>query len=210
MSQLKKFGEPFSSSEAMGELSTAARYDKGSILIHSAETDNRVFFILSGEVKVSNFSDEGIEVWHSAIGQGHFVGEMAALSGAERTANVEALKKTEVLVFSQKQFVNLLERDSDVSLWLMRQLVERLSATTNDFYNFYSKTAHQRVREALIELCPDEPNANGDFIISPKPNLTKLATKLHTRREVVSREIARLEKKGVLRREAKQIVYFGF
>lgn len=200
MSDFDVFDEPFRSSIALSKLSQIKSYKKNDVLIHQDDNDDKVYLILKGQVKVSNYSMNGQEVWHTSIMAGHFFGEMAAISGQERSANVTALANTKLAVLSKANFLKLLRDDPDISLWVMRELVRRLSDTTTQAYNHVTKTVSERVHLELLSLCSSRRTKNGHYEIRPKPVLAQIARRINTDRETVSREVSKLVNAGILKR----------
>ncbi len=202
MSDFDVFDEPFRSSVALNSLSQIRNYKKNDVLIHQDNNDDNVYLILKGEVKVSNYALTGQEVWHTSIKAGHFFGEMAAISGDERSANVTALASTKVAILTKANFLRVLKEDPDISLWVMRELVRRLSDTTTQAYNHVTKTVSERVHLELLGLCSSKPKSNGHYEIRPKPVLAQIARRINTDRETVSREVSKLVQAGIITRHS--------
>jgi len=201
MSKFESFGEPFRSSELLNTLSRVKRFKRRQRLIREEDKDTNVYFVLKGEVKVTNYALSGQEVWHTTISKGHFFGEMAAISGDERSANITAVTETRVAILSKDDFLRVLREDPDVSIWVMRELVTRLKDTTLRAYNHVSKTVSERIHIELRALCGPHNLQKGIHRLQPKPVLARMARRINTDRETVSREISKLESLGVLKRE---------
>ena len=67
-----------------------------------------VYFVIDGRVRVVNYSYSGREVSYDDIGSGNVFGELAAIDGAPRSANVVALAPTTVAALPHEQFRKLL------------------------------------------------------------------------------------------------------
>ena len=63
----------------------------------------------------------------NTLGPGNFFGEMALLSKIPRTATVTALTPLDVLVITDRAFVDLLEQMPDLWLKVARALAERVT-----------------------------------------------------------------------------------
>ncbi len=84
----------------------------------------REFFVLvAGEVEVRR---NGRKV--STLGPGNFVGEMALLSKAPRSATVTTVTAVDVLVIADRHFVALLDRTPEIWLKVARALAERVGS----------------------------------------------------------------------------------
>jgi CRP/FNR family transcriptional regulator, cyclic AMP receptor protein len=95
----------------------------GKVLIKEGERGREFFVIVSGEVEVRR---KGRKV--ATVGPGGFVGEMALLSHAPRSATVTALTPVDVLVITDRAFVALLDRLPDIWLKVARALADRVRA----------------------------------------------------------------------------------
>jgi CRP/FNR family cyclic AMP-dependent transcriptional regulator len=100
----------------------------GKVLIEEGERGREFFVIVDGEIEVTR---KGRSV--AKLGPGSFVGEMALLSKIPRTATVTALTELDVLVITDRAFLELLNRMPDLWLKVARALAERVGADeTND------------------------------------------------------------------------------
>ena len=91
------------------------------MLITEGERGREFFVIVDGEVEVRR---KGRKV--ATLGPGSFVGEMALLSKIPRTATVTALTPLDVLVITDRAFVDLLDKMPDLWLKVARALAERV------------------------------------------------------------------------------------
>ena len=95
----------------------------GKVLIREGERGREFFVIVSGEVDVHR---KGRKV--TTLGPGSFVGEMALLSKAPRSATVTAVTPVDVLVITDRAFLDLLDRMPELWLKVARALAERVGA----------------------------------------------------------------------------------
>jgi CRP-like cAMP-binding protein len=103
-----------------GEMLT---FRDGEALVVEGDEGDEVFVLLRGEAEVS-FRRGGPSF---RIGEGGMVGEIAALTGAPRTATVTAQGIVEALRLRRETFLKLLRDMPEVSLALSRTLARRLS-----------------------------------------------------------------------------------
>ena len=95
----------------------------GKVLIEEGGRGREFFVIVEGEVEVRR---KGRKV--ATLGPGDFVGEMALLSKIPRTATVTAVTVVDVLVITDRAFLDLLNRMPDLWLKIARALAERAAA----------------------------------------------------------------------------------
>ncbi len=171
---------------------------KGDLIIEADAQDDSLFCVLSGSVKVTNISASGREVWHTIIKAGHTFGEIAALTGQNRSASIIALERTDLLILSRVDLFEFLREDTDATLLLLQDTARRLAASTQQVQTLVTQTLSHRVAAELFQLAYTDDIVRDK--ISPKPNLADMAARLNTDRVRVSREISTLVQKGLLER----------
>jgi CRP-like cAMP-binding protein len=95
----------------------------GKVLIREGERGREFFVIIDGEVEVRR---KGRKM--ATLGPGSFVGEMALLSKIPRVATVTAVTPLDVLVITDRAFLDLLERTPALAVKVARTLAEREDA----------------------------------------------------------------------------------
>jgi CRP-like cAMP-binding protein len=92
-------------------------------LIREGAVGRDFMVIVQGAVEVRR---KGRKI--NQLGAGDFVGEMALISGAPRNATVTTTEDTALLVVTDRQFWELLERAPDLQTSVIRAMGERLQA----------------------------------------------------------------------------------
>ncbi len=93
-----------------------------TIIFRQADPADNFYIITSGKVRVFRKGKEGVETDLSQLGPGDSFGEMALLTGKARSAHVEAVDETHLLVLAEDQFDRVLENHPDVSLAFIKQM----------------------------------------------------------------------------------------
>src|SRR5471030_323327 len=103
----------------------------GMMLKRDGENERAVFLVVTGSLGVFAEDDRGKRRLVAHIPAGETVGEMSMISGSsEHTAQVVAMRDTELLRVPPETFDALIARHPRVMLNLMRILVRRLQDTT--------------------------------------------------------------------------------
>jgi CRP-like cAMP-binding protein/predicted MFS family arabinose efflux permease len=100
----------------------------GKIVVYRGETSSAAYFILKGSVGVG-FIKDGEYVILNYLKEGDFFGEVAALTGSARTANVITEEDSSFLILPAKLMRQLAERYPDLREVFMTTIAERLSVT---------------------------------------------------------------------------------
>jgi len=182
--------------------------DENVVLHH--EESNEVFFILSGRVRVSLFSPSGKEISFRDLTAGELFGELAAIDGQLRSANVIALADTSVAVLSSDAFWEVLRTEPEVSGHLIKRLAQLIRFYSMRLYEFGTLGVEHRIHAELLRLsrdnlCDDQCD-DQCAEISPTPTHAVIASRISTRREAVARELSALTRRGLLIRKTNALV----
>jgi CRP-like cAMP-binding protein len=109
--------------------SRALRFAPGEIVLRAGEPSDSTLLILEGTVEFVGQTGQGEFIINTA-GPHQMVGEMGVLMNGPRTLTVRARDHVRVLRISAQVFLRLLSENPEVALDMMRQLSERLFATT--------------------------------------------------------------------------------
>ncbi|MBS0275373.1 MAG: patatin-like phospholipase family protein [Proteobacteria bacterium] len=103
----------------------------GMLLKRDGENDRALFLVVTGSLGVFVDDEKGAKRLVAHIPAGETVGEMSLISGEEsHSAQLVALRDTELLRISPDGFESLIARHPLVMMNLMRVLVKRLQETT--------------------------------------------------------------------------------
>jgi len=102
----------------------------GTRLVRTGENEAAVFLVVTGALGVLVEDERGRRRIVAQIPPGETVGEMSLLTGDEHSAELVALRDTELLRVSQKGYEALVSRHPRVMLNMMRVMARRLRQTT--------------------------------------------------------------------------------
>ncbi len=183
-----------------------ADFGENELVLDFDDETHDVFLIISGQIRVILRIATGREIILGEFGQGAFFGELAAIDGARRSANVTAMVRTRLLRVPQAVFLEILRQSPDVAVELMRTLSSRIRMLNTRLAEHSFLKAKYRLYSELIRLSRPRPGRDGQRVVSPPPVQQDLAERIGCRREVVSREIAKLEREGTIERNRGALV----
>ncbi len=108
---------------------TVARAEPGEAIVKVGDPGDRAYFVLAGKA-VAGIPDEGGYRALSSMGPGDFFGEIAALHGGNRTANVVADETTDLLEVPGATLQSIMELP-ELSALINEKLSERLGRTSS-------------------------------------------------------------------------------
>ena len=187
--------------EALVALAARSRwhvYAPGEVVVDSGDPTDEVFFVAEGAVRVVVRTAHGYEAILNDLGAGQFFGELAAIDGTARSANVTALQRTRLCAIPGPAFISFVLSSPTAGLRLMRMLAERLRLKDERLLEIMALPVRQRLMAELLRLSRDRGGGNGERVLSPPPQQHVLAQRIATRRETVSREMAEMARAGLL------------
>ena len=145
---------------AMVDSAAIKQYKTGESLFNEGDVADGLYLIRRGSVMVSHVLG-GREVVMSYVSAGNYVGEMALMMNAPRSATVRAAVPTEAIVLEANQFMDILARNTGMRQQLNAQFNERVQANQavaddTQSGNLISFLLKQGVGEATDVLLIDE------------------------------------------------------
>lgn len=178
---------------------------KGEILFEEGDTARYFYQIISGEIKMNNFNDEGKEFIQSIFTKGNCFGEPPLFIDKPYPANAVAIVDSEILAIAKEAFFKLLYSNPEAHLSMTENLAQRLYFKSVMASEISSQEPEHRIlklidyfKESISKLKPAEKY---------KVDLTRqqIADLTGLRVETVIRSIKSLEKKGLLIIEDRKV-----
>lgn len=182
------------------------RFEPSARILEYDDLSTEIYFVACGVVRVSLPTWRRADLILADIGAGEFFGELAAIDGRPRSANVTALTSTTLGCMPANAFRNAMSRHADVSARILQLLAARVRLLDMRVWEYGTLSVRYRVRAELLRrgrLKTDQPNR---AIISPPPTHSELAARIDTHREAVSREFVNLERSGLLERRRGALI----
>lgn len=101
-------------------------YPVGSVLCHEDAIEDTFYILLEGDVNVTKLISTAEARLLKSLGPGDFFGEMALIHNAPRAATITTVTPVTVLEINKETFGNLLEKNSSVSLAMVKEVSRRL------------------------------------------------------------------------------------
>jgi CRP/FNR family cyclic AMP-dependent transcriptional regulator len=101
------------------------KFPKGTILFREGDLGKEMFIIQKGKVQVRKRVGQGEKVL-AELSDGDFFGEMALLMGMDRSATVEVLEDSKILVVGPDTFESLLKSNVQIAIKMLKEMAKRL------------------------------------------------------------------------------------
>ncbi len=192
--------------EALARECAWRNFAAGQRILSRNAGDRDVYLIVSGRVRATTYSAAGRQVTFRDLETGDLFGDVAAIDGMPRSADVVALESTLVASMAPAVFRRLLREQPDVAervLCGLASLVRRLSERVIDLSTL---GVQNRIHAELLRRARAAGVSGNTARIAPAPKHADLASQVSTYREQVTRELSALAKAGILGKEDGALV----
>lgn len=172
-------------------------------IIGAGDPTDSLYIVINGRLKVLMSDEQGREVILSILGPGEFFGEMGLLDDSPRSASVITLEACELLTISKTDFKRSLAENFELSLMVMRGLVQRLREADRKIGGLALMDVYGRVARLLLEMAED---IDGEKLVVKKLSKQDIAKMIGASREMVSRVMKDLEQGGYIETRGRSII----
>lgn len=193
--------------DAIGRQCAWRPYEAGQRLVGREDGDRDLHFIIAGTVRVTTYSSNGRETSFRELAAGTSFGELAAIDGRPRSADVVALTPGLLASMPPAAFRELLREEWIVNERVLVRLADLARGLVDRVLELSTLSVQQRVCMELLRIARSTDGAAGrELRIEPAPKHVELANRVSTYREQVTRELSALAKAGVLERDGGALV----
>ncbi|MDM0115407.1 Crp/Fnr family transcriptional regulator [Variovorax sp. J22R133] len=178
----------------------------GHTLVQRAEPETDVHFVISGELRVTIFSLGGRQLTFREVGAGGHFGEIAAIDGAPRSADVLTLRPSVVASLDAATFMTLVREETIVADRVMRGLCRLVREVSERVIDLSTLGVQNRVHAELLRLARKAGCEGNRARLDPAPTHAEMASRVSTNREQVTRELNALVARGVLGKEGRALL----
>jgi CRP-like cAMP-binding protein len=190
--------------DAIGRQCAWRHYEAGQQIVAREAADQDLHFIVAGSVRVTSYSAGGRETSFRDLAEGTSFGEVSALDGRPRSADVVALAPALIASMPPAAFRALLREEWVVNERVLLRLTDLVRRLTDRVLDVSTRSVQQRVCQELLRLA--SAGGGGSRRIDPAPKHAELASLVSSYREQVTRELSALVKAGVLAKDGNALV----
>src|SRR5580765_909198 len=190
----------------LAERAVPRRYAAGESVFGEGEPCSGLYVVESGHVRIFKSSASGREQVLSIDGPGSSIAELPVFDGGNYPASVTAIDDATLLFVSKQDFHTLCLAHPQVALKVLRVVGSRLRRLVGIIEELSFTTVRHRLASFLLRLAQKEgrKTADGLEVTLPVSN-QELASQIGTVRELVSRNLSRLQAEGSVRIEGRNV-----
>jgi CRP/FNR family cyclic AMP-dependent transcriptional regulator len=174
-------------------------YRTGECVFGEGEPCAGLYVVESGHVRIFKSSAGGREQVLTIDGPGASVAELPVFDGGNYPASVAAVEDATLLFISKQDFQALCLTHPQVALKVLRVVGARLRRLVGIIEELSFTTVRHRLVSLLLRLAKkDGKREAGGIIVTLPASNQELASQIGTVRELVSRNLSRLQAEGFI------------
>ena len=182
-------------------------FSAGELLFSEGEPCNGLHIIALGKVRIFKTSMSGREQVLAVNVPGESIAEIPVFDGGPYPASAVAIEDVEIAFISRRDFNAYCLEHPEVALKVLSVVGARLRRLVGIIEELSFTTIRQRLISALLKLAQSEGKKTERGIEFQLPAThQELANQLGTVRELISRNLMRLQAEGLLDVDAREIV----
>jgi CRP/FNR family transcriptional regulator len=183
------------------------QFRAGELLFSEGEPCDGLHIIARGKVRIFKASVNGREQVLSVNVPGDSVAEIPVFDGGPYPASALAIDDVEIAFISRRDFQTYCLEHPEVALKMLVEVGARLRSLVNIIEELSFTTIRQRLISLLLKLAKNKGKETALGVEFQLPGShQELANQLGTVRELISRNLMRLQAEGLLDVDARQIV----
>ncbi len=182
------------------------RYCQNQTIFSYGDHSTDVYFIKSGCVQITMFSQNGREIAFRQLTAGNMFGEIAAIDHLPRSTAAVSRSRLELIRLSDQDFREIMSDMPDVAFAVMRRLTFLVRALSDRVIEYTTHDVHHRILAELLRLAKAHGGGAEVVNIHPAPTHADIASQVSTHREAVTREFKQLANEGILERRGRNLI----
>jgi CRP/FNR family transcriptional regulator len=184
-----------------------AKYKKGEFIIRPGESPPGVFYVYQGLVKAYDITKYGEENMLIIRKEHELFPLIWAVTGQERSIIYEAIAPTTTWQVSREKFVEHMGSHSAALAPLLDMTIEMYRVHSERIQNLEYRSVRERIISFLLTMSRrfGRTDEKESVTIAVPLRHQDIASSINASRETVSRELAAMERKGLIKSEQSQI-----
>lgn len=183
------------------------RYEAAEMIFSEGDACSGLFMVQSGQVRIFKSSAGGREQVLAIDGPGSSIAELPVFDGGPYPASAVSVNQAELLFLSKQDFRAMCVKYPDVALKVLSVVGARLRRLLGIIEELSFATVRHRLIALLLRLAKTDGVKNGNFVTITLPSHNQeLAAQIGTVRELVSRNLSRLQQEGLIEIDGRSVV----
>lgn len=173
------------------------KVNKNELVLNEEDTNNVMYMVLSGELKVVQTSETGNEIILAIHGSGEFFGEISLIDGKTSPATVVSARESLIALIAKQDFYWLIEKHGKIRDKLLQILCGRLRNSWDKIRLLTMKDPAERIKALFLGLCQtSEKSTQYGIVLKVKLTHQNIADMTGLTRETVTRILKKWQNSG--------------
>lgn len=172
------------------------KVNRNELVLHEEDTNNFMYMVLSGELKVVQTSAAGNEIILAIHESGEFFGEISLIDGKTSPATVISAKESLIAIISKQDFFWLIGKHGKIRDKLLQILCVRLRDSWEKIRMLTMKDPAERVKALFLGLCHSSEKSTQGIVLKVKLTHQNIADMTGLTRETVTRILKKWQNSG--------------
>jgi CRP-like cAMP-binding protein len=182
-------------------------YYKGDTIFYENESGRKLYLIISGNVKICMFSNEGKEHVLGNLGEKEFFGELSVLDKENRSTSAIAIDNVKLITVDRDVFLEVLKDNPYIVYHLILSLCKRIRWTDKHLNTLAFLSSHGRVAKLILDMANEKGKRIGNNIyIEHKLTRQEMANIIGISRETLTRIIMEYQDDKIIETKKNQII----
>ena len=190
----------------IAERAVVRHFEAGQLVFSEGEACPGLWIIETGKVRIYKSSPNGREQVLAIEGPGSSVAELPVFDGGKYPASAASVNEARLLFISKEDFQSLCLKHPEVALKVLRIVGRRLRGLVGIIEELSFTTVRHRLISLLVRMAKEGHRTNEGVEITLTANQQELAAQMGTVRELISRNLSRLQAENLIRVEGRKIV----
>lgn len=187
------------------EHSLLRHFAANELIFTEGDSCSGLFVIQSGAVKIFKTAPSGREQVLSVERAGNTIAELPVFDGGTYPASTVAAEESDLLFIRKEDIRALCLEHPEVALKLLKTVGRRLRALVGIIEELSFTTVRHRLIAYLLRLAGANAGARKSVELELPVSHQELAAELGTVRELVSRNLSRLQAEGLIKIQARSV-----
>ncbi len=147
----KDLNDLFSKTKINGVVNNVVNFKKGDYVYMPEDNSDKIFFIISGKIKIGSYRDNDKEVAHTILQKGDVFGELAMIGETSRKDFAQVLEDAEIIPIGLEDVKKQMKNHSGLSILIMKMMGSRVHEMEQRLESLVFKDSRTRIIEFIIQ-----------------------------------------------------------
>jgi len=186
--------------EKLHNIATLKPVKKGCIIFTEGQKGEAIYFVKTGKIKISKISSVGKEYTIKIMEEGDVFGESTLFIGGEYPATAEAIEDSEILELKNKDIEDLILKDTQIALSIIKILAKRLKYIAVVIENLALRDSVGRTASILLTFARERGMSTKEgILVEIDLKRQELANLAGTSRENITRILSQMDRDGIIK-----------